>query len=216
MAKKSKAQSANNQTNEMNNLLAIGAITQEEFDKAEEQAEASELTEEKKNTIIKNTTLNQLLERSKQVRKDVNSLNGVLKSLYKEDIFKNLFEALSLDNYDKVRLAIIKAIAYCSEDVNGNFCAVTLKPICKLSNVTYYKVVKLDWYTAISQATYRLSRGLERVQELTIDNYYQATDNKGIFQDITDVDIIAEIDKQIKIDKYNKAVDRANKLKLEF
>ena len=168
------------------------------------------------NTVIKNTTLNQLLECAKQVRKDVNSLNGVLKSLYKEDIFKNLFEALNLTNYDAVRLAVIKAIAYCSEDNNGTFCAVTLKPICKLSNVTYYKVAKLDWYTAISQATYRLSRGLERVQQLSIDNYYQATDNKGLFADVTDEAITAEIDKQIKIDKYNKAVERANKLKLEF
>lgn len=114
--------------------------------------------------VIKNTTLNQLLERAKQVRKDVNSLNGVLKSLYKEDIFKNLFDALGLDNYDNVRLAVIQAIAYCSEDANGNFAAVTLKPVCKLSNVTYYKVCKLDWFTAVSQATYRLSRGIERVQ----------------------------------------------------
>ena len=172
--------------------------------------------QEQANNVIKNTTLNQLLERAKQVRKDVNSLNGVLRSLYKEDIFKNLFEALNLDNYDKVRLAVIKAIAYCSEDVNGNFCAVTLKPICKLSNVTYYKVVKLDWYTAISQATYRLARGLERVQQLAMDSYYQATDNKGLFEEVTDENITAEIDQQIKIDKYNKAVDRANKLKLEF
>ena len=166
--------------------------------------------------VIKNTTLNQLLERAKQVRKDVNSLNGVLKSLYKEDIFKNLFEALNLTNYDAVRLAVIKSIAYCSEDNNGKFCAVTLKPICKLNNVTYYKVTKLDWYTSISQATYRLARGLERVQQLAIDSYYTSTDNKGLFQDITDEAISAEIDKQIKIDKYNKAVERANKLKLDF
>lgn len=165
---------------------------------------------------IKNTTLNQLLERAKQVRKDVNSLNGVLKSLYKEDIFRNLFDALNIKSYDEVRLAIIKAIAYCSEDNNGNFIAVTLKPICKLSNVTYYKVAKLDWFTAIAQATYRLSRGLERVQELAIDGYYTSTDNKGIFTDVTDENITAEIDKQIKIDKYNKAIERANKLKLEF
>ena len=179
-------------------------------------ANANESANEVVNKVIKNTTLNQLLERAKQVRKDVNSLNGVLKSLYKEDIFKSLFDALGLDNYDKVRLAVIQAIAYCSEDANGTFCAVTLKPICKLSNVTYYKVTKLDWYTAISQATYRLARGLERVQALTIDNYYQATDNKGLFQDVTDESVTAEIDKQIKIDKYNKAIERANKLKLDF
>lgn len=172
--------------------------------------------QEQANNVIKNTTLNQLIERAKQVRKDVNSLNGVLKSLYKEDIFKSLFEALNLDNYDKVRLAVIKSIAYCSEDSNGNFCAVTLKPICKVSNVTYYKVAKIDWYTAIAQATYRLARGLERVQALTLDNYYTSTDNKGIFADVADADIIAEIDRQIKIDKYNKIVERANKLKLEF
>ena len=168
------------------------------------------------NNVIKNTTLNQLLERAKQVRKDVNSLNGVLKSLYKEDIFKNLFDALNIKSYDEARLAVIKAIAYCADDNNGNFCAVTLKPVCKLSNVTYYKVTKLDWFTAIAQATYRLSRQLERVQHLAIDSYYQASDNKGIFQDVTDEAVTAEIDKQIKIDKYNKAVERANKLKLEF
>ena len=168
------------------------------------------------NNVIKNTTLNQLMERAKQVRKDVNSLNGVLKSLYKEDIFKNLFDALNLDNYDAVRLAVIKSIAYCSEDANGNFCAVTLKPICKLSNITYYKVAKLVWFTAIAQATYRLSRGLERVQQMSIDNYYISTDNKGLFQDVTDEATTAEIDRQIKIDKYNKIVERANKLKLEF
>lgn len=193
-------------------------------EKEVQQAQANEVAnannqannQEQANKVIKDTTLNQLLERAKQVRKDVNSLNGVLKSLYKEDIFKNLFDALSLDNYDKIRLAIIQSVAYCSEDANGTFCAVTLKPICKLSNITYYKVVKLDWYTAISQATYRLSKGLERVQELTIDNYYTSTDNKGIFQEVTDASLIAEIDKQIKIDKYNKAVERANKLGLEF
>ena len=168
------------------------------------------------NNVIKNTTLNQLLERAKQVKKDVNSLNGVLKSLYKEEIFKNLFDALGLDNYDKVRLAIIQSIAYCSEDNNSNFCAVTLKPICKLSNVTYYKVTKLDWYTAISQATYRLARQKERVQQLSMDSYYKATDNKEIFEDVTDASLIAEIEKQIKIDKYNKAVERANKLGLDF
>ena len=168
------------------------------------------------NNVIKNTTLNQLLERAKQVRKDINSLNGVLKALYKEEIFKNLFDALNLTNYDAVRLAVIKSIAYCSEDSNGNFIAVTLKPVCKLSNATYYKVTKIDWFTAIAQATYRLARGLARVQQLSIDSYYTSTDNKGLFEDITDEAIIAEIDKQIKIDKYNKAIERANKLKLEF
>ena len=179
-------------------------------------ANANNQANNQANNVIKNTTLNQLLERAKQVRKDVNSLNGVLKSLYKEDIFKSLFDALALDNYDKVRLAIIQSIAYCADDNNGKFCAVTLKPVCKLSNVTYYKVTKLDWYTAISQATYRLSRGLERVQQLAIDSYYTSTDHKGLFADVTDEATTAEIDKQIKIDKYNKVVERANKLKLEF
>lgn len=178
--------------------------------------QANNQAQEQAQKVIKNTTLNQLLERAKQVRKDVNSLNGVLKALYKEDIFQNLFNALNLKSYDEVRLSVIKAIAYCSEDNNGNFCAATLKPICKLSNVTYYKVIKLDWFTAIAQATYRLGRGLERVQALTIDSYYQTTDNKGLFADVADADIIAEIDKQIKIDKYNKAIEKANKLKLEF
>lgn len=168
------------------------------------------------NNVVKNTTLNQLLERAKQVKKDVNSLNGVLKSLYKEDIFKNLFDALNLTSYDAVRLAIIRAVAYCSEDNNGNFIAVTPKPICKLSNVTYYRVVKLDWYTAIAQATYRLTRQLERIQQLSIDSYYKTSDVKGIFDEVADEMLTAEIDKQIKIDKYNKIVERANKLKLEF
>lgn len=184
--------------------------------KANNQVNAQANNQEQANNVIKNTTLNQLLERAKQVRKDVNSLNGVLKALYKEDIFKNLFEALNLKSYDEVRLAVIKAIAYCSEDNNGTFCAVSLKPICKLSNITYYKVVKLDWFTAIAQATYRMARNLDRVQQMSIDSYYQATDNKGLFTDVTDTDIIAEIDRQIKIDKYNKVVERANKLKLEF
>lgn len=168
------------------------------------------------NQVVRNTTLNQLLERAKQVKKDVNSLNGVLKALYKEDIFKALFEALNLKSYDDVRLAVIKAIAYCSEDNNGNFIAVTCKPVCKISNITYYKVVKLDWYTAIAQAAYRLSKGFERMQQLTMDSYYTSSDTPAIFADVTDEAIIAEIDKQIKIDKYNKAVDRVNKLKLEF
>ena len=172
--------------------------------------------QEQANKVIKNTTLNQLLERAKQVRKDVNSLNGVLKSLYKEDIFKNLFDAVGAKTYDEARLLVIKSVAYGAEDNNGKFVAVTLKPVCKLSNITYYKVVKLDWYTAISQATYRLARNKEAVQKLAIDSYYQATDIKEIFEDVTDASLIAEIDKQIKIDKYNKAVDRANKLKLEF
>lgn len=168
------------------------------------------------NHVIKNTTLNQLLERAKQVRKDVNSLNGVLKALYKEDIFKDLFDELNLTSYDDVRLAVIKAITYCSEADNGNFIAVTVKPICKLSNVTYYKVTKLDWYTAIAQATYRLSRGLSRVQQLSIDSYYTTGAKHGLFDVVTDDGLITEVSKQIKIDKYNKAVDRANKLKLEF
>ena len=189
-------------------------------EKEVQQAQANEVAnannQEQANKVLKNTTLNQLLERAKQVRKDVNSLNGVLKALYKEDIFKNLFDALGLDHYEKVRLAVIQAIAYCADDNNGKFIAVTLKPVCKLSSITYYKVVKLDWYTAISQATYRLSRGLERLQQLAIDSYYTSTDNKGLFEDVTDEAVTAEIDKQIKIDKYNKAVERANKLKLEF
>lgn len=166
--------------------------------------------------VIKNTTFNQLFERAKQVKKDVNSLNGVLKALYKEDIFKNLFDALELDNYDKVRLAVIKSIAYCSEDANGNFCAVTLKPIISTEKANIYKVSRLDWYTAISQATYRLSKGLDRVQQLTIDSYYLPTSYKGIFDEITDDKVISEIEIALKKQKYNKAVERANKLKLEF
>lgn len=177
-----------------------------------QKANANEQT----TNVIKNTTLNQLLERAKQVRKDVNSLNGVLKSLYKEDIFKNLFDALELDNYDKARLAIIKAIAYCSEDANGNFCAVTLKPIISTEKANIYKVCKLDWYTAISQATYRLNKGLERVQTLTIDSYYLPTASKGIFDEIIDDKVISEIEIALKKQRYNKAVERANKLKLEF
>ena len=183
---------------------------------ATKNANANANNQEQTNKVIKNTTLNQLLERAKQVRKDVNSLNGVLKALYKEDIFKNLFDALNIKTYDEARLAVIKAIAYCSEDNNGNFIAVTLKPLCKLSNVTYYKVCKLDWFTAIAQATYRLSKGFERVQQLTIDSYYIGSGQPGFFEEVTDEVITAEIDKQIKIDKYNKAVERANKLKLDF
>lgn len=186
-------------------------------EKANEKAnKANEKANEQQTNVIKNTTLNQLLERAKQVRKDVNSLNGVLKSLYKEDIFKNLFDALNLTNYDEVRLAVIKAIAYCSEDNNGNFCAVTLKPIISTDKANIYKVCKLDWYTAISQATYRLSKGLERVQALTIDSYYLPSAMKGIFTEVTDTEVIAEIDIAIKKLKYHKAVERANKLKLEF
>lgn len=181
-----------------------------------QSANANNQANNQSTNVIKNTTLNQLLERAKQVRKDVNSLNGVLKALYKEDIFRNLFDALNIKTYDEARLSVIKAIAYCSEDANGKFCAVTLKPICKLSNVTYYKVIRLDWFTAIAQASYRLARNLDRVQQLSIDSYYISADNKGLFDAVTDEAIVTEIDKQIKIDKYNKAVERANKLKLEF
>ena len=166
--------------------------------------------------VIQNTTLNQLLERAKQVRKEVNSLNGVLKALYKEDIFKNLFDAIDLKTYDEVRLAVIKAIAYCSEDNNGNFIAVTLKPVISTEKANIYKVSKLDWFTAIAQATYRLSKGFERVQELTIDSYYLPSAMKGIFTEVTDESLVTDIDNSLKIQKYNKAVERANKLKLEF
>lgn len=172
--------------------------------------------QEQANKVIKNTTLNQLLERAKQVKKDVNSLNGVLKSLYKEEIFKNLFDALNLKSYDDVRLAIIKSIAYCADDNNGNFCAVTLKPIISTEKANIYKVSKLDWYTAVSQATYRLSKGLKRMQELTIDSYYLPTSYKGIFDEITDDKVINEIEIALKKQKYNKAIERANKLKLDF
>ena len=53
-----------------------------------EQAQNANANNQGATNAIKNTTLNQLLERAKQVRKDVNSLNGVLKALYKEDIFR--------------------------------------------------------------------------------------------------------------------------------
>lgn len=172
--------------------------------------------EQAQTNVIKNTTLNQLLERAKAVKKDVNSLNGVLKALYKEDIFRNLFDALNLESYDEVRLAVIKSIAYCSEDNNGNFCAVTLKPVISTEKANIYKVCKLDWFTAVSQATYRLSRGLERVQEVAIDSYYLTSATKGIFAEITDNEVITEVENAIKVQRYNKAVERANKLKLEF
>ena len=190
--------------------------TEKANEKVNVNNQANNQANDQSQKVIKNTTLNQLLERAKQVRKDVNSLNGVLKSLYKEDIFKSLFDALGLDHYDKVRLAIIKSIAYCSEDANGNFIAVTLKPVISTEKANIYKVCKLDWYTAISQATYRLSKGLERVQELTIDSYYLPTSSKGIFDEITDDKVINEIEIALKKLKYNKAVERANKLKLEF
>lgn len=166
--------------------------------------------------VVKNTTLNQLIERAKAVKKNVNSLNGVLKALYAEDIFLNLFDALNIKSYEEARKAVIKAIAYCSEDNNGNFCAVTLKPVISTEKANIYKVCKLDWYTAVSQATYRLSRGLERVQEVAIDSYYLSSVQKGIFTEITDEKVIAEVENAIKVQKYNKAVERVNKLKLEF
>lgn len=180
--------------------------------KSEQQAQ----TQAQVTNVVKNTTLNQLMERAKQVRRDVNSLNGVLKALYKEDIFRKLFDALNLKSYDDVRLAVIKSIAYCSEDANGNFIAVTLKPIISTEKANIYKVCKLDWFSAIAQATYRLSKGLERVQQLAIDSYYLPTASKGIFDEITDDKVISEIEIALKKLKYNKAVERANKLKLEF
>ena len=39
---------------------------------------------------------------------------------------------------------------------------------------------------------------------------------KGIFTEVTDTEVIAEIDTAVKKLKYNKAIERANKLKLEF
>lgn len=224
MAKKAnKAQNANEvNANEVQNLLEIGAITSVEAEQAQEQAEeqaeeqAQAMTDEEKNLIIKNTTKNQLEECAKRVQKEVNSLNGALKALYKEEIYKNLFNALDCKSYDEARRAVMGAIAYASEDKDNKFIAVTLKPIARFNNNTYYKVQKLNWFVAISQATYRLARGLARVQNVIADSYYTKQDGEDIWQEVENSVTIAEIDKQIKIDKYNKAIDRVNKLKLEF
>ena len=242
-ANKANKANANNQTNEMANLLAIGAITQEEFELTEEQkaivevvseinnalgitpneaeaeaeAEAEKkMTDEEKNTIIKNTTKNQLEECAKRVQKEVNSLNGALKALYKEDIYKKLFEALDCKNYDEARLKVLQSIAFASEDNDGKFCAVTLKPIARFNNISYYKVVKLGWFKAIAQSTYRLARGLQRKQNLLLDSFYTKREKEDIWDEVSESATIAEIEQQIKIDKYNKLCDRVNKAKLEI
>jgi hypothetical protein len=180
------------------------------------QTNANELSEEQKNVIIRNTTKNQLDEVAKRVQKEVNSLNGALKALYKEDVYKNLFDALECKSYDEARRKVMGAIAYASEDNEGKFIAITLKPIARFDNTTYYKVQKLNWFTAISQATYRLARGLQRVQNVISDSYYIKSESDNTFEEVTDSATIAEVEKQMKIEKYNKAVERVNKLKLEF
>lgn len=195
---------------------------------AEAQAEANananesldnqqkELSEEQKNAIICNTTKNQLDEIAKRVRKEVNSLNGALKALCNEKIYQDLFNALGLESHDKIRLSVMQSIAYASEDGEGKFIAATLKPVARFDNTTYYKVVKLNWFSAISQATYRLARGLARVQNVIADSFYIKNESNNTFSEVTESATIAEIEKQIKCDKYEKAIARVNKLKLEF
>lgn len=192
-----------------------------EANEAQAQAQAqapaeAELTEEEKNAIICNTTKNQLDECAKRVQKEVNSLNGALKALYKEEIYKNLFDALDCKSYDDARAKVMQAIAYASEDNEGKFIAVTLKPVARFDSTTYYKVQKLNWFTAISQATYRLARGLARVQNVIIDSYYTKSEEENLFCEVTEATICTEIDRQIKVDKYNKLVSRLDKAKLEI
>lgn len=192
----------------------------QQAEQAQQQATANEqpqaMTDEEKNTIIKNTTKNQLNEVAKRVQKEVNSLNGALKALYKEDVYKNLFDALECKSYDEARRKVMGAIAYASEDNDNKFIAVTLKPIARFDSTTYYKVAKLNWFTAIAQATYRLARGLQRVQNVISDSYYTKQENANVWQEVEESATIAEIDKQIKADKYTKALAKLNKLKLEF
>lgn len=202
MAKKNKAQAEQAQANEQA--------------QAQAEAQAEEMTGEKKNAIICNTTKNQLDEVAKRVKKEVNSLNGALKALCGEKIYQDLFNALGLESYDQIRLAVMQSIAYASEDGEGKFIAVTLKPIARFDNTTYYKVVKLNWFSAIAQSTYRLARGLQRVQDLIADSYYLKSEEENLFSEVEESTTIAEIDKQIKADKYTKAIARVNKLKLEF
>ena len=196
---------------------------QAQAQQAPEQAQAQqapeqtpELSEEAKNAIISNTTKNQLDECAKRVQKEVNSLNGALKALYKEEIYKNLFDAMDFKSYDEARAKVMQAIAYASEDNDGKFIAVTLKPIARFDNTTYYKVCKLNWFVAIAQATYRLARGLQRVQNVISDSYYLKSEAENLFAEVTESATIAEIEKQIKADRYAKAVARVNKLKIEF
>lgn len=208
MAKKNKAQTNDVQptTNEVQQAQA----------QAQAQAEKNELSEEAKNAIIKNTTKNQLDEVAKRVQREVNSLNGALKALREEKIYQELFSALGLKSHDEIRLAVMQAIAYASEDNDGKFIAVTLKPIARFDNTTFYKVQKLNWFVAISQATYRLARGLQRVQNVIADSFYIKNENENTFSEVTESATIAEVEKQIKCDKYEKAIARVNKLKLEF
>lgn len=213
MAKKNKAQA--------NEVQPTTNEVQQAQEQAQEQAQAqeaeqNELTEEAKNAIICNTTKNQLDECAKRVQREVNNLNGALKALYAEKIYKNLFDALGYKSYDEVRKGVMSAIAYASEDNEGKFIAVTLKPIARFDNTTFYKVQKLNWFTAISQATYRLARGLARVQNVISDSYYLKSEAENLFCEVTESATIAEVEKQIKCDKYEKALARVNKLKLEF
>lgn len=205
MATKSKAQTTE-----------VQPTTTEVAEQAQQQARANELSEEQKSVIIRNTTKNQLQECAKRVQKEINSLNGALKALYKEDIYRDLFEALECKSYDEARSKVMGAIAYASEDNCNKFIAVTLRPIARFDSTTYYKVVKLNWFTAIAQATYRLARGLQRVQNVINDSYYIKSESDNTFEEVTDPATIAEVGKQMKIEKYNKAVERINKMKLEF
>ena len=162
-------------------------------------------------------TLNLLLDIAKSAKKEANSLNGALKEMLKDTKIKEYFDNAK---YDDIRLQVMQHIAYTSQDSKGVFCAVSPKTIVKANiadaNVTIYQFKKLDWFTAIAQSIYRLSRGLERVQDITLDDYYTMSADKKTFETITADTDIAEIEALIKIDNYNKAVAKVEKLRLKM
>lgn len=162
-------------------------------------------------------TLNLLLDIAKCAKKEANSLNGALKEMLKDSKIKEYFGDM---NYDEIRLQVMQHIAYTSQDAKGVFCAVSAKPLVRANindnNVTIYTFRKLDWFTAIAQSIYRLQKNLTKIQDATLDDYYTLSDDKKTFEAVVSDTDITEIEKLVKIDKYNKALEKVEKLKLKM
>lgn len=162
-------------------------------------------------------TLNLLLDIAKSAKKEANSLNGALKEMLKDGKIKEYFGE---KKYDDIRLQVMQHIAYTSQDNKGVFCAVSAKPIVRANidsiNVSVYTFKKIDWFTAIAQSIYRISKGIGKIQDVTLDDYYTLSGDKKTFEAITSDADMTEIEKLVKIDKYNKALEKVEKLKLKM